>query len=84
MALDKTTLSRNVRVLVRRGWLKAEGAEDQRVRILSVTPEGEEAFLRAFPYWERAQHRLAEGLGRTGTSVLYQHLEAAVRSANHV
>lgn len=62
LAVDKTTISRNAKVLVRNGWLRLECGEDARERIAVLTREGVEKLAEARPHWLRAQQRMREAL----------------------
>jgi DNA-binding MarR family transcriptional regulator len=53
--LERTTLTRNLMPLVRDGFVRIDEGEDRRVRKVAITPAGEEAALRAFPFWKKAQ-----------------------------
>jgi DNA-binding MarR family transcriptional regulator len=62
LAVDKTTISRNVKVLERHRWVTAVRGEDARERVISVTSAGAAALDKARPYWERAQKRMRAAL----------------------
>src|SRR6202020_3466141 len=47
--LERTTLTRNLGLLVRDGFVRIDEGEDRRVRKAGITPAGEEAGRRAFP-----------------------------------
>ncbi len=53
--LERTTLTRNLRPLLRDGFVRVEEGEDRRVHKVAITPAGEEAARRAFPLWKKAQ-----------------------------
>jgi DNA-binding MarR family transcriptional regulator len=53
--LERTTLTRNLRLLVRDGFVQIDEGEDRRVRKVAITPAGEEAARRAYPFWKKAQ-----------------------------
>ena len=53
--LERTTLTRNLGLLVRDGFVRIDEGEDRRVRKAAITPAGEEAARRAFPFWRQAQ-----------------------------
>jgi len=55
LGLERTTLTRNLRPLVRDGLVRIDGGEDRRVHNVSITAKGEEAARRAFPFWRQAQ-----------------------------
>jgi DNA-binding MarR family transcriptional regulator len=58
LAFDKTTLSRNLALLKRNGWVEHAAADDQRERGFRPTAAGEELLTAARPGWRRAQNRL--------------------------
>ncbi len=53
--LERTTLTRNLGLLVRDGLVRIDEGEDRRVRKVAITPAGEEAARRAYPFWKKAQ-----------------------------
>src|ERR1700722_4062412 len=53
--LERTTLTRNLALLVRDGFVQIQEGEDRRVRNAAITAAGEEAARRAFPFWRKAQ-----------------------------
>jgi DNA-binding MarR family transcriptional regulator len=55
LGLERTTLTRNLRPLVRDGLVRIDEGDDRRVRRAAITPTGEEAARRAFPFWRKAQ-----------------------------
>jgi DNA-binding MarR family transcriptional regulator len=63
--LERTTLTRNLALLVRDGFVRIGEGEDRRVHKVAITPAGEEAARRAYPFWKKAQDAaLAAGAGR--------------------
>jgi DNA-binding MarR family transcriptional regulator len=62
LALDRTTLTANLKPLARRGLVKVVvDADDKRSRRLVLTPLGRELLAAAAPVWKRA-HAKAERL----------------------
>ena len=61
LAVDRTTLTANLKPLERRGLVRstADGA-DGRIRRLELTPEGTALLLAAVPVWRR-EHAALEG-----------------------
>jgi DNA-binding MarR family transcriptional regulator len=57
-ALDKTTISRNLRLLERNGWAARIPGRDRRERRFALTPAGRERLAAARPAWRRAQQQL--------------------------
>jgi DNA-binding MarR family transcriptional regulator len=70
LELDASTLSRNVRRMTARGWIKPSPKGDRRAHQFELTPEGEDLLLRAFPRWQEAQARAAETLRRENVAGL--------------
>jgi DNA-binding MarR family transcriptional regulator len=63
LSLDSTTLSRTLRPLQRRGWIRWQAGEDKRERLWRLTSGGERKLLQARPYWHQAQARFRAQLG---------------------
>lgn len=63
MALDRSTLGRNLLVLQRRALVELSGSEDLRERSVHLTSKGAALLRKAIPYWEDAQRRLQANLG---------------------
>ncbi len=62
--LDETTLTRNLRPLVDRGWVGVREGKDRRERLVSITGAGTAKLAKVRPAWERAQERLRSSLPR--------------------
>jgi DNA-binding MarR family transcriptional regulator len=63
LALDKTTLTRNLKLLQDDGLIEIAAGDDRRVRIVALTRAGTDALELALPRWREAQRRLVEHLG---------------------
>lgn len=74
MALDRSTLGRNVGVLQREGLVGLSEGGDLRERTVSLTPRARRLLARAVPLWEQAQHRIDLTLGRQGVETLFDLL----------
>jgi DNA-binding MarR family transcriptional regulator len=64
LGLDRTTLTRNLRPLVRAGYVTVEHGADQRQRLLGLTAAGRRRLKAAFPLWRATQRRVIEAFGR--------------------
>jgi len=58
LAVDRTTLSRNLAVLERRKLVSAGPGDLARMRRITLTPEGRKTFEAALPIWQGAQQEL--------------------------
>ena len=63
LAMEKSTVTRNVAHLRLRHLLKVATGKDARTKQVSVTRAGQDAFLRALPLWKEAQKAAASSLG---------------------
>jgi len=85
LALDATTLSRNVRPLESAGLVRVERKPaDGRVRMAVVTPAGERMIEQALPLWRRAHRRILSALGPDAAADLRQQFDAAATAASEV
>jgi DNA-binding MarR family transcriptional regulator len=55
LGVERTTLTRNLKPLERKQWIKIEGEADGRVRFVSITPKGRAVAKAALPAWRKAQ-----------------------------
>jgi DNA-binding MarR family transcriptional regulator len=81
LVMDRTTLTRNLRPLTRRGWVRIEAGEDRRERYLSLTRSGRAALDRALPLWQQAQTRLHSHVGDPRWGRLLADLQRLVATA---
>ncbi len=63
MVMDRTTLSRNLKPLVRAGLLENIPGEDNRTRLIRISAEGKRALHQAYPMWATAQEEVVGALG---------------------
>ena len=71
LSMDKSTLSRDVEVMRRNGWLEVEEGAG-RGRPLRISPDGRSLLERAFPAWRQAQERAGTLIGDEGAASLRQ------------
>ena len=77
LALDRTTLTRNLRVLEDRGLLHTYTREDDaRMRVVSLTAEGSAVLGRALERWETVQDEVQERFGSERLRALLGELAA--------
>lgn len=58
LAMDRTTLSRNLAVLQRRKLVSTGAGEQARMRSIELTPEGRRIFESILPEWRNSQEEL--------------------------
>jgi DNA-binding MarR family transcriptional regulator len=84
LVMDPTTLTRNVRPLLRQGLIGlVADPHDQRSRCLHLTAAGRKAYQRAKPAWARAQCEIDKALEDAGAPALNAVLDRVLeRLAN--
>ena len=74
MALDRSTLGRNLLLLKRRGLVRLGEGSDLRARSVELTARAHGLLERAVPLWQQAQAKVQRKLGKQGVSTLYDLL----------
>jgi len=74
LALDRTTLTRNLKPLEHAGLLAVAPGTDQRTHVVTLTAQGEQRLLQVLPLWEQAQAPMVEGIGREQFGALLAQL----------
>jgi DNA-binding MarR family transcriptional regulator len=81
-AMDSTTLTRTLGLMLQQGWVSARRGRDRRERLFSLTRAGRRQLAAAQPFWAAAQRRLRKELGDAGWTnmkqVVSQMTEAAL------
>ncbi len=80
LAMDRSTLAREVAPLVRAALVEQEAGEDRRRRVLALSPEGLARLDAARPAWRDAQRRVRDELGYDRIQGLLGELRALLGS----
>ena len=84
LGLDRTTLTRNLRILEERGLVTIGAAEhDARMRLASITGEGLRVLAHALELWRAQQHEVAEAFGQDRLRALFGDLSELTRAGAH-
>lgn len=82
LAMDPTTLSRNLRPLEKARLIRIERpSRDRRLRIARITEEGQARIDQALPLWQRAHERIVQALGADAALDLRDSFDATVAAA---
>jgi DNA-binding MarR family transcriptional regulator len=84
LAIDSTTLTRSLRVLIRNGWIERAEGKDRRAWRLNLSRQGKLKYEAVLPDWEAAQRTLRRKLGPNAwleTFQLGDQLTTAAKSA---
>jgi DNA-binding MarR family transcriptional regulator len=71
MALDRSTLGRNLAVLARQRLVSLSEGDDSRERTVALTPRAQRLLAKAVPHWDQAQARVNHLLGKDGMAALF-------------
>ena len=63
LGMDRTTLSRNLDVVERRGWIETRPGADRRERLAILTAKGRAMLAEALPLWTAAQQAAIRTIG---------------------
>lgn len=82
LAMDGTTLSRNLRPLEKAGFIAiGRLPSDRRVRVVELTSAGHQLIEEALPHWQRAHERVVAFLGPAAAAELRERFDTAVSAA---
>lgn len=70
LAMDESTLSRNVERMCAKGWLRLEPDEDRRSHLIKATERGLALIRKSYPAWQRAQEEVSRRLGSDSVAAL--------------
>jgi len=72
LAMDSTSLTRTLAVMLRHGWITERRGEDRRERWIGMARAGEKKLNHALPVWEKVQARLRREIGPQSWNDLMQ------------
>ncbi len=79
LAMDRTTLARNLKPLSSQDLVTIEtSAEDRRVRVIKLTEHGCRVLQDALPRWRQAQQQVVSQLGVSQSQTLLAELKAVM------
>ena len=79
LGMDRTSLTRNLRPLLREGYVREDRGEDRRQRLLDLTEAGRRIYREALPLWQAVQDRVEDRLGTERMARLLADLATAAK-----
>jgi DNA-binding MarR family transcriptional regulator len=79
--LEKTTVSRNLNLLERNGWIRSSVGSDKRTRQFQLTAKGRKLLAAAKPEWKKAQNRLRSRLPAGQWDEMFRVFRTVTRAA---
>ena len=76
---DRTTLTRNLEVLRRKGLIRITSGKDRRRREIKVTRSGQISLENSYRYWKHAQDQVIKSLGKKRVQSLVRELSSMVK-----
>ncbi len=80
LAMERTTLTRNLRLLEKKGLVRSRPGDDLRTRIVSLSAKGRRAHEGALPLWREAQASVTEKIGAEKWAAMLLELQKVVRA----
>ena len=80
-AMDKTTVSRNLKLLERKGWIKSTKGGDRRERHVTLTQAGRKRLAAGWPEWRKAQNCLRGVMTDKEWTGMFHALQMAMDAA---
>ncbi len=78
LVMDRTTLTRDLKPLEKKGLVRILEGDDRRTRLLELTPRGREVLAKTLPLWEKAQKRVLDELGDKRWGTMLGNLSAII------
>ena len=86
LGMDRTTLTRNLRPLIKAKWMAVARGEDHRQHLLQLTVAGKKKLNRCLPLWEKIQNQFISEIGAEQLQelrMLLRQVESAIVSASN-
>jgi DNA-binding MarR family transcriptional regulator len=85
LGMDRTTLTRNLSVLEKQGFIKvSSGNKDNRTRIVMITNKGCTTVAKAIPLWNDVQRKVKQLMGEILWNELMDNLSQFVKVADQL
>ena len=84
LVLEQSSLSRNLAVLERKGFLRLVPGADRRERIVTLTRTGRATLAKGYPLWKKAQATIAEAVDANELETQLRALRRMTRSAQAI
>jgi len=79
LGMDRTTLTRNLSVLEREGFIKISQGKDHRARIVTTTQKGRNSVTKTISLWNEVQRKVKDQMGESAWRELMQNLGQLLR-----
>ena len=84
LVINQTTLTRNLKPLIRDGLLSlSTDIDDQRIKLIRLTESGNELYKRALPSWIETQREVAKKIGSEDVDKILTLTKSLEKSFNN-
>jgi DNA-binding MarR family transcriptional regulator len=80
LALEKSTVSRNARLMEDNGWIRSRAGESGNSQLLEITNKGAQLYKKAAVAWQTAQQDPVALLGDRGTQSIRRATDRAMKT----
>ena len=84
LGMDRTTLTRNLSVLERQGYINISAGKDTRTRIVTITSKGRTTVAKVIPFWNDVQRKVRQQMGETSWGKLMDNLSEFIKVADRL
>jgi DNA-binding MarR family transcriptional regulator len=81
LAMDRTTLTRNLRPLEKAGWIVVRPGPDRRSRAVHITDLGRDTYEQAQPLWREAERLFRRSVGQAESAEFRRLLDLVLAGA---
>jgi DNA-binding MarR family transcriptional regulator len=78
--MDRTTINRNLKPLIREGLVFMNESSDKRERLISITDEGRELYQKGYENWKQAQCEFQNILGEEKRDEMSNLLDEIIKT----
>jgi len=83
IATDRTTIARNIKPLVRDGYIKVQTGEDRRSKEIVSTAKGEAIAKKAMSIWQKYNDKITKKMGKARIEKLCKDLSVMLDGICH-
>jgi DNA-binding MarR family transcriptional regulator len=84
LLMEKSTVSRNVERMRKKGWIDVAGKNDGSAQVITVTPKGRTLLAAAHVEWKKAQKQAASLMGNKGVAAVRRLHDALKQQKSRV
>ncbi len=78
LVIDRTSLARNLKPLVNKGYLVIRSGEDKRKKMVELTRDGKQVLSNAYPHWKSAQDTVLKEIGEKNWKLMFESINSFV------